>query len=80
MSNSFNYDYIIKTLVKENGWGNTISDSMTDFESSDYFIDVNTNDEYIIKFNEYLMKLGHNKENRENLILAEPISWYSKLT
>ena len=57
MVNSFNYDYIIKTLVKENGWGNTISDSIPDFESSKYFTDVTNNDEYIIKFNEYLMKL-----------------------
>lgn len=81
MVNNYNYDYIIKTLVRENGWGNTISDLMPDFEKSEFFNPVIDNDSYIIQFNDYLRNNGSSQhQDRQNITTAEPISWYGKST
>ena len=81
MANKFNYDYIVKSLVREFNWGNTISDLIPDFEKSDYFQDVSDNESYITQFNTYLMykNSGSNFSNND-YVSPEPISWYSKLT
>lgn len=75
--NHFNYNYIIKEMVRKFGYGNTISDKMAEFENSDEFKDVVDNDSYVYQFNSFLMNLSPNKEYIRQ---AEPISWYSKLT
>jgi hypothetical protein len=81
-SNNFDYDFIIKCMVKKYNYGNTISDKMPDFEKSDEFKEVSDNDSYILQFNKYLMDLGLSDldKSKQNLSVPEPISWYSKLT
>ncbi len=73
----FDYDYIIKEMVRKFGYGNTISNKISEFEQSDDFKQVTDNDSYIYQFNSFLMNLS---PNTEYLSVAEPISWYSKLT
>ena len=75
--NIFDYDLIIKDMVKKFGYGNTISDKIPDFEKSDKFKDVFDNDSYILQFNSFLMNLS---PNTEYIKVSEPTSWYSKLT
>ena len=74
---NFNYDLIIKDMVKKFGYGNNISDKIPDFEKSDKFKDVFDNDSYIFQFNSFLMNLS---PNIEYIKVSEPMSWYSKLT
>lgn len=75
--NQFNYYLIIKQMVKKFGYGNTISDKISDFENSEEFKEVVDDDSYVFHFNSFLMNLS---PNTEYLRVAEPISWYSKLT
>jgi len=82
MSNSFNYDYIIKTLTKGYyGWGNSIKTYIDDFEASEEYSKPVSNDDYILQFDEYLTKIKIGKTTPNNdVIQGEPISWYAKST
>ena len=81
MANNYNYDYIVKALVREFKWGNTISDLIPEFEKSDYFQDVSDNETYITQFNTYLMYKGGSPNFTDDSVVApEHLNWYSKLT
>lgn len=93
--NKFNYDHIIRTMVKTHGWGNGCIDYVNDFESnSEYFLNPQNDNEYAEQFNIYLTDLQTGQlrgqlQNKHNLRQGKwklgtqvnrQVNWYSKLT
>jgi hypothetical protein len=95
MDNKFNYDHIIRTMVKNHGWGNGCIDYVNDFESnSEYFLNPQNDNEYAEQFHIYLTDLQTGQlrgqlQNKHNLRQGKwklgtqvnrQVNWYSKLT
>ncbi len=94
LEDKFDYDSILQSLRKIYGWGNGVLSFIDEFESNgEYFLDPQSDDEYIEQFNIFLRDKQINKirgklNNTHSLRLGKwklgyqvdsPTSIYNKL-